>query len=65
MSTKKLKKELENYYTQAEAAQAIGKTRETLWKWAKEGKIPVVRVGREVLIRKDDLFAIKGERTND
>ena len=58
MSTK-LEKELENYYTQDEAAQAKGVSRVTIWKWIKQKKLPVVKVGATVLIRKDDLAAIE------
>ncbi len=58
MSTE-LEKELLNYYTQKEAAEAIGKRRETIWTWVKSGKLKAIKVGREVLIRKDDLAAIE------
>ena len=43
---------LRDYYTYAEAAQVIGITKVTLWRWIKAGKIPIHRLGREVLIEK-------------
>ena len=56
--SRKLEKELMNYCTQKEAAEAIGKSDVTIWTWIKSGKLPAIKVGREVLIRKDDLAGL-------
>ncbi len=40
------------FYTYAEAANALGVSKVTLWRWIKQGKIKTIRVGREVLVEK-------------
>ena len=40
------------FYTQAQVAQMLGVTNVTIWRWIKEGRFDVQRVGREVLIPK-------------
>ncbi len=47
------------FYTQTQAAQALGVDRTTIWKWSKEGKIDIQRVGREVLIPKWEIELLK------
>jgi len=54
-----LEKELSQYHTLGEAAKAAGVSRVTFWKWLKAGKVSAIRVGREVLIRKDALGPIE------
>ena len=61
MSTK-LEKELMNYYTQKEAAEAIGKSDVTIWTWIKNGKLRAIKVGREVLIEKSAVQKLIDER---
>lgn len=42
----------EAFLTYGKAADALGVSRMTLWKWIKSGKIEAHRIGREVLIEK-------------
>ena len=40
------------FYTKAEVVEKLGVNQLTVWRWIKEGKLSVQRVGREVLIPK-------------
>jgi excisionase family DNA binding protein len=40
------------FYTQIQVAELLSVDRTTIWRWAKEGKIDIQRIGREVLIPK-------------
>jgi len=50
---------LDDYVTLGQAVQVCGVSRTTMWKWVRAGKMPVIRVGREVLIEKGVLDEIK------
>lgn len=43
---------LDFFYTEGQVADALGVNRITVWRWIKEGKFDIQRVGREVLIPK-------------
>ena len=45
----------ENYVTKAEAATLLNVNRLTIWRWVRDGKLQAEKVGRELLIRRDDL----------
>ena len=42
-------------YTQTEAAQHLGVSEVTVWRWIRDGKLTAYRIGREVLIEKAEL----------
>jgi len=46
-----------NFYTLAEAAKVLGVHRETAARWARSGKLPVVRLSRKKVIVPKDKFA--------
>lgn len=47
----------------AEAARLAGRHRNTVQLWVSNGRLEIVeRVGREALVRRDDVLAIIGER---
>ena len=48
----------DHYVRKAEAARRLGVDRLTIWHWIKAGKLPAEKVGREVLIKVDDLSGI-------
>jgi excisionase family DNA binding protein len=45
----------DEYFTVAQAAKKLGVTRQTVYRWIAEGKIPTEIIGREVLIKKDEV----------
>jgi len=45
----------DQYFTVSEAAKITGVTRQTMSRWIADGKISAEKVGREVLIEKDEL----------
>lgn len=47
------------FYTQGEAAEVLGVNRMTIWRWIKEGRFDIQRVGREVLIPKWEVELLK------
>jgi excisionase family DNA binding protein len=52
--------ELANYFfTASQAALELSVTRITIWRWTKEGKFNVQRIGRESLIPKWEVELIK------
>lgn len=48
----------DHYVTKAEAARKLGVNRLTIWRWIKAGRLPAEKVGREVLIKLDDLSQV-------
>lgn len=49
----------DEYVTLSEAAALAGVTRQTISRWIKEGKLTGEKIGREVLIRTDELYQLK------
>lgn len=47
------------FYTQGETATELHVTTVTIWRWIKEGKFEIQRVGREVLIPKWEVELLK------
>jgi len=45
----------DKYFTITQAAQYTGFTRQTISRWVKMGKLTSEKVGREVLIKKDEV----------
>ena len=44
-----------SFYTLGEAATKLGKHRNTVARWIKEGRFPVTQLGNVVLIRQEDV----------
>ena len=45
-----------NYYTVSEAAEVLGVSPSTIWRWIDAGRLPAYRVGlRSIRIKKEDL----------
>jgi excisionase family DNA binding protein len=59
MSTTLLDKVKRDYYTLGQAAQELELNPATLWRWIKDGKLPAERLGREVLIEKKAVDALR------
>jgi excisionase family DNA binding protein len=47
------------FYTEDQAAKEMNVNRITIWRWIKEGRFDIQRVGREVLIPKWEVELIK------
>ena len=47
------------FYTERETAEVLSVNRITVWRWIKQGRFDVQRVGREVLIPKRQVQLIK------
>lgn len=45
----------DEYFTVTQAAGKLGVTRQTVYRWIAEGKLPTERIGREVLIKRDEV----------
>lgn len=59
----KRRKERERLVTNEKACEMLGKDRGTLWRWAKEGYLPAIKVGRSVRFRLGDIQDIlEGKR---
>ena len=48
----------EYFYTSGQVAEVLGITRVTVWRWMKEGRFNIQRVGREALIPKGEVDAL-------
>ena len=48
----------DHYVTKSQAARLLGVNSLTIWRWIRAGKLPAEKVGREVLIRRDDLTGL-------
>lgn len=47
------------FYTEGQVAEVLGINRLTVWRWIKEGRFDIQRVGREVLIPKWEVELLK------
>ena len=47
------------FYTEAQAAATLNVTRVTMWRWVKQKKFDIQRVGREILIPKWQVELLK------
>jgi excisionase family DNA binding protein len=54
----------DEYVTISEAARLLDVTRQTVSRWIKERKFNTQKVGREILIRKDELRKFQGQRVS-
>lgn len=52
----------DSYFTISEAAKEIGVARQTISRWITEGKLNAEKVGREMLIEKNELYRHEDER---
>ena len=50
---------LDGYLLLHQVAEELGVSRMTLWRWVKLGRLPVYRIGREVLVAKHVVAEIK------
>lgn len=50
------------FYTSGQAASLLGVSRITIWRWGKDKKLDVQYIGRETLIPKWEIDAIKAKR---
>ncbi len=48
-----------SYYTLGQAAEAVQHNAATLWRWIRDGKLKAHRLGREVLIEKKAIDALR------
>ena len=48
-----------DFYTVGEAAKVLNKTKVTLWRWRNQGKLKTYQIGREVLIEKKVVEALR------
>jgi len=55
----------EFYYDVPQAAKEIDVTRQTIYRWINAGKLPIVRVGKEILIGKETLYGLEDARLVD
>lgn len=57
--------ETEKYYTIADAADALGKTRQTIYDWMKAGRFPnSITAGRVTFLKTEDVEQIKHEEAD-
>ena len=50
-----------SFYTIGEAAAQLGRHRNTIARWGKEGRLPITRLGNTALIRKEDVDRLKAQ----
>ena len=53
---------LHHLVTLSDAAQDIGVSKVTLWRWERQGKLTTYRIEREVLIEKAEVERLRRER---
>jgi excisionase family DNA binding protein len=54
----------DTYYTISQAAKELGVTRQSVSRWIREGKLHGERIGRETLIKKDEVEQYGVQRIN-
>lgn len=50
---------LDYFYTEKQAAELLNVNRITIWRWIKEGRFNIQRVGREILIPKWEIDLVR------
>jgi excisionase family DNA binding protein len=55
----------DNYYTLSEAAKELDVTRQTVFRWIKDGKMPAEKMGRETLIEKSVVIEQRLKNSQD
>ena len=60
MTVKNVTVNVEDAFIQKEAAQVLGITPMTLWRWIRDGKISTIKFGRFKLIPKSEIERLKG-----
>ncbi|MFC1901726.1 helix-turn-helix domain-containing protein [Chloroflexota bacterium] len=55
---------LDYFYTESQVAKLLNVNRITIWRWIKDGKFNIQRVGREVLIPKWEVDILKDKGYN-
>lgn len=55
----------DNYYTVAEAAGELDVTRQTIYRWIKNGILEAEKIGRETLIEKAEIFRYRDKKVGD
>lgn len=53
---------MEDYVLIPVAAKELGVSRQTLWRYVSKERLPAERVGRDYVIRREDLEAFKATR---
>ncbi|MCI0441358.1 MAG: helix-turn-helix domain-containing protein [Chloroflexi bacterium] len=59
MSSKLIARVKAEYYTLGEAAQCLHVSSVTIWRWIKDGRLKAERIGREVLVQKNAVHALR------
>lgn len=60
-----VKTEIMEYFSKSQAADILGVSRQTIWRWIKEGKIQLVEIGGFELIPRSNLEQIVKERKQE
>jgi excisionase family DNA binding protein len=55
----------DNYYTVVQAAEELNVTRQTVYRWIKNGALKAEKIGRETLIEKAEVFHYKDSKVGD
>lgn len=55
----------DDYSTISEAAKNLGVTRQTVSRWIASGELPAERIGRETLIKREELFAFSFDKLQE
>ena len=50
------------FYTESEAADALGVRRETIWRWVKAGRFNIQRIGTVVFIPKKEIELVEKKK---
>lgn len=53
------------FYTEQQVSAHLGLSRVTIWRWMKDGRFNIQRVGREVLIPKWEIELLKEYRNKN
>lgn len=56
---------LDYFYTESQAAELLGVNRITIWRWIKNGRFNIQRVGSVVFIPKWEVESLKAKMTRE